>query len=269
MIIVLDIGGTHIRVARSDDGVTLTKTVIGDTPVSFMLGVEFIKNTIASLAGTEPVTMIVGALAGVVDQTSGNLFSAQNLPEWKGNSLSKELASIAPTYIENDAALAGLAEAVLGAGKSFPIVAFVTASTGIGGARIVNQKIDAHAYGFEPGKQIIDRSGMGSVESLASGRAIEKLHGAPPQLITDKKVLDDAARDIAIALYNISVLWAPHIIVLGGPEVVNKPGIDVDAIRSYMKNFPVVFPTMPEVKLGDLGSEAGLKGALLLAKQKR
>ena len=45
-----------------------------------------------------------------------------------------------PAFVDNDANVAGLAEALVGAGKDKSVVYYVTISTGIGGALIVDGK---------------------------------------------------------------------------------------------------------------------------------
>jgi len=75
-------------------------------------------------------------------------------------------------FIENDASIVGLGEAVSGAGMGEEIVVYITVSTGVGGTRIVSGEIDEHAYGFEPGHELINM--QDSLEDLVSGTAVEE-----------------------------------------------------------------------------------------------
>ena len=43
--------------------------------------------------------------------------------------------------MDNDVKVAALGEAVQGAGKDYPIVYYVTISTGVGGALVIDQKV--------------------------------------------------------------------------------------------------------------------------------
>jgi predicted NBD/HSP70 family sugar kinase len=45
-------------------------------------------------------------------------------------------------------------------------------STGVGGAKIEDGKIDKHAIGFEPGKQIMDVNTKKTLEDIISGKAL-------------------------------------------------------------------------------------------------
>ena len=104
--------------------------------------------------------------------------------------------------LENDAALVGLGEATDGAGKGSAILAYVTISTGVNGARIVDGQIDRATYGFEIGEQYVDDSAR-TFEELVSGRAIAARFNIPPrELGKDHPVWDELARFTARALHN-------------------------------------------------------------------
>ena len=80
-----------------------------------------------------------------------------------------------------------------GAGKGEEIVAYIKVSTGIGGVRIVDGKIDRNILGFEPGYQIIDPTGTlcpicdsaGHLKSHVSGAALEARFNKRAYKITD------------------------------------------------------------------------------------
>ena len=85
--------------------------------------------------------------------------------------------------MDNDVKVAALGEAVLGGGKGFPIVYYVTISTGIGGALVIDQKVISGQNGHagEIGNICIDRNrekynilNAGAVENEASGTAITR-----------------------------------------------------------------------------------------------
>ena len=114
-----------------------------------------------------------------------------------------------PLYLENDAALAGLGEATLGAGRGRDIVAYLTISTGVGGVRIVDGKIDRKAVGFEPGQQIINFADNESqtLEANVSGQALQKKYGIKPHDLTDQKIWQEVARTLAYGIYNTILHW--------------------------------------------------------------
>ena len=62
-----------------------------------------------------------------------------------------------PTFLDNDANVAGLAEACLGAAKDYATSYFITCSTGVGGAFVVDKKLISGGRGHagEIGNMII------------------------------------------------------------------------------------------------------------------
>ena len=139
MYIVFDIGGTKMRLGSSSDGETLNRTVVVETPATYEEGMVELKKHASALAEGETIDALAGGLAGVFSQKKLSLISSPNLKDWVGRPICSELETFfnAPAYIENDAALAGLGEALRGGGRGFEIVAYITVSTGVGGARIV------------------------------------------------------------------------------------------------------------------------------------
>lgn len=270
MYIVFDIGGTKIRVAKSEDGMTLSDSIVHDTPESFKEGSALVVKSIRELAKRKKISAIAGGMPGVIDRETGMTYSSPNLRGWENHSLKEKLLKICPdVFIENDAAIVGLGESLYGAGKDYEIVAYITVSTGIGGARIVQEMIDLRRVSFEPGQQIIDKETLNSLESLVSGKAIEKRHGKRAKEITDEQVWKKAAENLAIGLHNTIVHWSPDVVILGGPMILKKPGIDINYVREYLKSIMIMFPTLPEIKLAELEDKGGLYGALEYIRQRK
>jgi predicted NBD/HSP70 family sugar kinase len=258
MIYVLfDIGGTKTRVAISSDLKTLDKVEHFKTPMVFADGVKKMVETIAKLT----------------DDKSG-IHNDSVLSKWAGKSLVGELQKSfdVPIFLENDAAVAGLGEAVFGAGKGLDIVAYHTVSTGVGGVKIEDGDIDHASVGFEPGKQIldIDRTVLGediapTLENLVSGTAIEQRFGVKPYEIPQSDVLwDELAEYLAQGLRNTTLYWSPDAIILGGSMVIGDPKIMIEAIRKYTVASLDGFVPCPFIAEAKLGDEAGLYGAMAL-----
>ena len=277
MYLLFDIGGTNMRIAVSHDGTALDNPVVRPTPPAFRDGLLLLEKTAKELSDGQKIDAVAGGIAGPMNRERTHLLTPPNMPLWANAPIKKaiEKAFSAPMFFENDAALAGLGEAVHGAGKGKRIVAYLTVSTGIGGARIVEERIDNNALGFEPGHQIVDASGKlcptcaggGILENLASGTATEKRFKKKPYDITDTAVWDELAQWLAFGLNNVTVLWSSDIIILGGPMVLKKPGIDVEDVRRHLKTILTIFPNPPEVVEASLGDFGGLYGALAYLKQ--
>jgi len=144
----------------------------------------------------------------------------------------------------------------------------MTISSGIGGVRIVQGKIDLSAQGFEAGHQIIrfDGEEIETLESLASGRGVSETFEMSPKEITDEKIWNDLAYILAIGVYNSMLHWSPDVIVLGGPMITGDPRIPFEKVVHHVQNFNQVFQKVPEIRMAELDQMGGLYGSLVLLK---
>ena len=267
MYLLFDIGGTKMRVALSVDLKKIGKLEIIPTPKNFSEGIAVLKKTALKIEPNVKIKKICGGIAGLLDKNKEKLINAPNLREWVNKPLKKELEKVfkVPVYLENDADLAGLGEAVFGAGKNKDIVVYMTISTGVGGTRIVNGKIDKNAMGFEPGHQIIpccnENGKIMSLENCVSGVAFKKRYKKEPYEILDSAIWDKTAESLAYGLNNTIVHWSPDVIVLGG-SMMKKIGISIPQTVFYLKNINKIFPNLPLIKMASLKDLGGLYGAM-------
>lgn len=274
MYILFDIGGTKMRIARSRDGKTFDEPLRFDTPATYDEGLILLSDTIRTLSSGERIEAIAGGIAGTLNATRTHLVHATHLNAWVGKPLHETLVREFATsvYIENDSAVVGLGEAQYGAGQGGGIVAYITVSTGVGGARIVDGRLDAAGYSFEPGDQIIMRDEKGapvSVEEMISGTALERRFGKKPYEVRDSAVWDELADALACALHNTIVHWTPSVVVLGGPMVIGEPAIPIERVRRRLADYLRVYPTLPEVKQATLEDIGGIYGACALLQSKQ
>lgn len=277
MLVLFDIGGTNTRVAVSNDGQGLDRTETFMTPSEFEEGIEKLQTSAQRLLQGARPKVVVGGIAGSLKKTRTGLFASPNLPDWVDQPLQVRLAEIWDTPVElyNDAALAALGEAIYGAGQGYDIVAFLTISTGIGGARVVCGQLDLASVGFEPGHQIIDLdnsilgeaqcvncSNLGDLIHLVSGRSVEARFNQHPKEINDQKVWEELTQYLAVGLNNTIVHWSPDIVILGGGMMKNIP---LEVLQKKLQGMVKILP-IPELKLAQLGDKMGLWGAMHLAK---
>lgn len=283
MYLLFDIGGTKMRFAFSKDGETFDEPKIVLTPQDFKKGINLINRTAKDLAAGKEIKKAVGGIRRL-DTAKEKIVPDFRLPNWSGKPLKQKLeeAVSAPVYLENDTALAGLGEAIAGAGREFKIVVYMTISTGVGGSRLVDKKIDTSSFGFEPGHQIIDadwkiypylkdfaeKEKMGQLEAYISGTSVEKRFDKKPYEVVDEKVWDELARLLAYGLNNTIVHWSPDVVVLGG-GMMKKIGIPIDRVKFHLKKILKIYPQLPEIKKAELGDVGGLHGALSYLKQIR
>jgi predicted NBD/HSP70 family sugar kinase len=276
--VLFDIGGTKTRVAISNDLKTIEKEETFKTPGSFADGLKKITATIDGLVQKDAIKGIAGGVRGLLSDDKTGIENDSILSKWAGKSIVGELQKLykAPVFLENDAAIAGLGEAVYGAGKGLDIIAYHTVSTGVGGAKIENGEIDHASIGFEPGKQVldIDRTILGeettpTLENLVSGAAIELRFGVKPYEIPQSDVLwNELAEYLAQGLRNTVLYWSPDVIILGGSMIIGDPKIEVDAIRKYTVEALDGFVVAPLITIAKLGDAAGLYGAMAVLKNR-
>lgn len=283
MYILFDIGGTKMRVAGSKNLSDFSEPVVVETPQDAQKGIQTLKQAIKDISKSESITAFAGGIAGALNSEKTELIYSPHLHTWIGVDIKKELEQDfgCTTYLENDSALAGLGEAVAGAGVGYDIVAYITVSTGVGGARIVYGKIDSNSFGFEPGHQVIDidgtvcpscsegkhQDGVGHLEGYISGTSVEQRFSKRPHEITDNAVWDELAKWLAYGLNNTIVHWSPDVVVLGGSMIVKEIGIKIADVSAHLHNILKIVPKIPALKQATLEDFGGLHGALALLKQ--
>lgn len=182
----IDLGGTNLRVGIVDsNGYVIAEEKFPTNPEK---GYDHsINNIILALEKFDIAdidTVGIGA-PGPLNAREGILLESPNLPSWKNvnivNILEDRLNK--RVFLENDANVASLAEAIYGAGKDYDNVCYITLSTGVGGGIVIDKKLISGAYGIaaEIGNIILDPSGIkhsnmnkGCFESFCSGGAILK-----------------------------------------------------------------------------------------------
>ena len=267
MYLLFDIGGTKTRVALSADLKKIGASEVILTPENFQDGIAVLKKAALKMISGKKIKAICGGIAGLLNKNKTKLMYAHNLRGWMKKPLKAELEKVigASVYLENDADLAGLGEAVFGAGKNKDIVVYMTISTGVGGTRIVGGKIDKNAMGLEPGHQIIpccnENGKIMSLENCVSGVAFKKRYQKEPYEILDKEIWDKTAESLAYGLNNTIVHWSPDIIVLGG-SMMKKIGISIPRTVFYLKNINKIFPNLPLIKKAVLKDLGGIYGAM-------
>jgi predicted NBD/HSP70 family sugar kinase len=271
--VLFDIGGTKTRVAVSEDLQVFSDVESFKTPAVFADGVEQLWAAVEKLTRKKP-TAIAGGLRGLLNEQKTGIQNDAILKKWVGKDLVAALRKKAdvPIFLENDTAIAGVGEAVFGAGRELEIVAYHTVSTGVGGVKVEDGDIDHASAGFEPGHQIldIDRTILGeditpTLENLVSGTAVGERFGVKAYEIPQSDIIwDELAEYLAQGLRNTILYWSPDVIVLGGAMIVGDPAISVDVIRKYTVAALDGFVTAPLIVKAELGDHAGLHGAMAI-----
>jgi predicted NBD/HSP70 family sugar kinase len=270
MNFLFDIGQTNIRLATSSRPNKIDEVLQLKTPSVYKDAVFAIAEITKALLKNQKIQAAAGGIAGPLDKTKSKLLGSIQ-KGWINKPLKKDLEKIlkCSVHLENDAAMAGIGEAVFGAGKNHNIIGYLTISTGVGGARIVNQELDVNSFGFEPNKQIIDKvdGKIRHIEHFISGHAISRSYGMPAEKLNDKKAWQRIEEHIAVGLLNSAVFWSPDLLVVGGPVFFNE-NISVDRINKFLSKNLEPLPKIPKVVKAKLKNLSGLYGALAIANKK-
>ena len=192
-VIGVDLGGTQIRVAVLEGNRLLSRigllTGINSTPENI---IPRVYNTMQQALkevkmGFDQIEGIGIGVPGLVNSSTGIVFEMPNLLGWNNfllrDILEKDYHIETPIYIENDANAAALGEYLFGAGRGCNFMVYLTISTGLGGAVIMNGQAMRGASGtaMEIGHMTLQDFGercncgnIGCLESVVSGTAIDR-----------------------------------------------------------------------------------------------
>ena len=287
----IDIGGTNTRIALIDEAYEIIQRIQFPTDVNNPHAtLQKIQETVQSFSVA--IAGVGLSCPGPLDLKQGIILDTPNLKGgWHGLAVSKELSARlkVPVFLENDANLACLAEAVLGQGKDYSYVQFLTISTGLGSGLVIDKKIyqGAHGFAHEIANIPLWRNGPshgsiypGGVEAICSGTAITtraKKAGldvehagdvyslACSQNQTAIDIMEDAKEYLANTIAIIYAFVDPEIVILGGSVAIKIPGFveDVEQ-RVKTKVYPNIQPLVKAVKT-NLSEDSGLLGAACLA----
>lgn len=217
MYVAVDIGGTKTLIALLNEAGEIERSEKYPTDEMFD---DFIGRLIEKLRNDfvdENVKGIAVAAPGQIDYDSGEGLIFGNL-SWQNVPIGKRLGEEfnLPVVIENDANIAGLAEAR--ALKPIPpVVAYVTVSTGIGTGFITEGKIDPFLRHSEGGWMHFEFEGeLQPWEDFASGRALYERYNTYAKDLRDDQAWSEVAYNIALGLSNIAALIQPDTIIIGG-----------------------------------------------------
>ena len=305
-LVAVDLGGTRIRVALLDARYTLLKRVEEPTrawegpAVTIPRIVGLIAQVIAD--SDLPVQAIGISTPGPIDPETGAIKSPPNLDGWfdvKLGRIVQEHFPEVPTFIENDANVAALAETQVGAARGHRNAVYITVSTGIGCGIVIDGELFLGGRGLagELGHTILvvgDRAS--SLEEEAAGPAIAEYaarrirEGASSAIVGmvegdlaaisgsvvgraaqagDALALEAvrrAGRLVGYGIANMMMLLNPTIFVIGG-GVSTLGDLLFEPMRQAAREAvidPAYFEQAPIVSAA-LGADVAIIGAAVLA----
>jgi glucokinase len=293
----IEIGGTKLQVVLGGPDGTIRRRQ--------RLAVDRDRGAEGILAGIEttlrawnvrPAAVGVG-FGGPVDWQSGRIATSHQVEGWSGFELAPWLTGLlgCPAFVENDANVAALAEAVAGAGTTYANVFYITLGSGVGGGLVVDGRL---YHGALPGETEVghlrlDRTGT-TLESRCSGWAVDKRireaigkypGGTLAQLVGDtspgearflapalerddalaQSILRETAADLAFGLSHVVHLLHPEVIILGGGLSLLGEPLRTAVGEQLPPLLMESFRPGPAITTARLGEDAVPVGALVLA----
>ncbi|MCZ2342219.1 MAG: ROK family protein [Bacteroidales bacterium] len=230
---------------------------------------------------------------GPTDDATQSVIKSHHVSGWTGFPLAAWLRERQglPTVICNDADVAGLAEALHGAGRELSPIFYMTVGSGIGGGLVIDGKIyrgvgqGAGEVGhLRPAYPLDSPLAGGILEDFASGWGIARVGEAMglPSPVTGQSVadaarkgdttaltvLDEAAQALAEGVCSVIKLLCPRRIVIGGGVSLLGDDLFFAPIRRYVaeRGF-AAFAGLTDIVPAELGEEVVIHGALALARQ--
>ncbi|MDR1389985.1 MAG: ROK family protein [Treponema sp.] len=288
----VDIGGTQLRAAFFDANHRIVERAV--FPNERSLGVEANLDKISEFINRHknrfPSKGIGIGCPGPLDFPAGKILNPPNLYGWNNFELVRYMKQKTGfnAALNNDANAAGLAEALLGAGKGRESVFYMTVSTGIGGAYIYRGELvaGAHSAAAEVYNLIVceddfshNDANAGSLNEVCSGDAMSRQAGAAygrpvgakelyDELYLKKKdakafdIIESCADNLAKGIANISCVVDPDIFILGGSIALYSRGF-LDLVAQKAGRY-LIHPEALQIEKASLGGDAGLIGAALL-----
>ncbi len=269
MYLTIDVGGSKVLIATFSSDGNLQKSTKFKTPIMYPDFILELKKEIKGLLGDEHPDSCAIALPGTLDRENGVALFFGNLP-WENVKIRDDLSDTlhCPIYLENDAKLAGLAEADA-VSDLYSRVLYVTVSTGIGLGLTVDGEIDYSVK--DAGGKAIMLEHQGKImawEEFASGKAIVAQSGKMASEITDESDWYLVSRNIAIGLISLITTLSPDCIVIGGgvgahlEKFHEKLHDELELYRSKM------IVNMPQIMKAQHPEQAVIYGGYLLCKSK-
>jgi glucokinase len=285
-VIGVDIGGTKVLAGIVDGDGRVHETIERPTVTTSQAALlEALADQVLSLP-QEGVEAVGFGIPTRINHERGVALGSVNIPlrdvpfrDWMRDRIGMHVE------IENDASCAALAESRLGAGRGVRDLVLLTLGTGVGGGVISGGSL-FRAY-TELGHMVIVAdglpcqgacSGRGHLEAYCSGRAADKLakdvvgpHATSYDLVRESNpVLTDVGHYLGVAIGSlVNIFGATRVVIGGGFGIAAFDLLLPSARLAVLREALAPSGQELEIERAELGEEAGLIGAGLVALEAR
>ncbi|MDP9399688.1 MAG: ROK family protein [Actinomycetota bacterium] len=295
-LVGVDVGGTKVAVGVLD-GAELRDEHVEPTELSSEEALLAQLERVIRAAGAADAVGV--AVPSVVDFATGAIRSSVNIPlaDVPLREVLRERLGL-PVFVDNDATCAGLAEAYDDERRILAHhLVMLTVGTGVGGGVVIDGRVFRGATGAGPelGHIIVgadlqagapessDRFPQpGSLESVASGRALDRLarergFASGKEAVQRAEAGDGDARRIVetigerlgVGVASVMNLFDPELVVIGGGVSAAGELLRAPAERVARRFVLPGVGTRTRIVLARYRNEAGVRGAALMAGQEK
>ena len=274
--IAIDIGGTKTSAALiEDDDDAFIEYATWPSPPSAEGAIEQI--VIACAPWTDSAIRVGVSFGGPFDFPTQTCVRSMHVPGWAGMDISARLQHALGIWVitDNDANVAALGEYACAPREHRDPMLYVTVSTGVGSAMIINDALvrGAHSLAGEVGHLPIGHDDVcncgqhGCLERAVSGYWIEYDHGvAAHDYLQSPEHHERWIADLTRGLWSATVLLDPALIVMGGGMSAQGERLIMPLRAAFAHLGEVSNRTPPGVTLGDASGRTVLLGAAMMAK---
>lgn len=308
-VVGVDLGGTKLLAGVVDERLDVLERVLRPSDVGDEDDiVEALLEAVGQAIEAVPEVAAIGVgVPCTIDQRRGVAVAAVNLPLTDvplRDILAKRFGL--PSFIDNDANVAGLAEVRHGAAQGLDHVIMLTVGTGIGGAIVLDGELYHGSVGAagELGHMVVSASGprcqgncpnRGCLEAMASGTALARAGRAAAErepdsalgkaaaggteirgrLVTEEAIAGDEAARAALAeigawlgigIANYINIFNPEAVIVGGGVIAAGDLLLEPAREEVLARALQPGRDLVQILPAHFGADAGLLGAATLAR---
>jgi glucokinase len=227
--ISIDIGGTYTRIARFSAPAVTDFELLARFPTEKHYERQLLR--IYETLGQESIVGIGISIGAQLARDGRSVRAAPNLLDYEGKPFAQDLASHYNCLVRmaHDPVCGVIAEYYLGALRSQDRCAYVTLSTGTGGAVFLKNGGTTSIVSVQLGHQILYHhqthcvcGQFGCLETLTGGRQIAQQRGIEARDINDDRFWEEYASVVALGLVNLAQLTRVEAVALSGGIALNR-----------------------------------------------